>query len=223
MDDRDSDVNRRKYNIFGARPLPGDRRATPHLWLISYSDFMTILMIFFLLMYGYSYLAKDALFQMQGRQISYSEFSEKMHELKNRLDSNLQINEDLKKIVVQMPDNVLFSSGDARLAPEALRTIEELANSIKLVSGTVIVEGHTDNVPVVRGRYKSNWELSAARAFSVIDALTQAGVSPNRLSAWGFGENRPVAGNVRKADRRKNRRIEIVLLKKVSKSEPEEG
>jgi len=203
--------DRRNPSGYPTRPAYTDRRGTSHIWLISYSDFMTVLMIFFLAMYGYAYMAKMSL-RMKER-ITYSEFTNLMQQLKGRLDDKIEIQEDLEKITIKLPENMLFSSGRANLTPKATRTIEDLANSIKLVSGRIIVEGHTDTVPVVSGRYKDNWELSAARSFSVIDALTKGGVSPKRLSAWGFGENRPVAPNNTRRNRLKNRRIEIVLLK----------
>jgi|GEM_PF-2391131 len=195
-----------------------DRRST-HLWLISYSDFMTILMIFFLAMYGYAYMAKAALFQMQEKYISYSEFSKQMAELNVGLDKQIDVREDDKKIVFELPDRILFQSGQAKLTPTAMRAIDDLANSIKLVLGDVVVQGHTDNVPIAHGPYRSNWELSAARAFSVIEALTQAGVPAHRLSAWGFGEHRPLGNNRTSGGKMKNRRIEIVLLKKDEKGE----
>jgi chemotaxis protein MotB len=115
----------------------------------------------------------------------------------------------------------LFASGSATLSEDARTTLEELANSIKLTEGDVIIEGHTDNAPILGRRYKSNWELSAARAFSVINALSDRGIEPRRLAAWGFGENRPVAPNDGAVNMAKNRRIEIVILKKKAKTHQE--
>lgn len=199
----------------GARPAilapASDRRSSGHIWLISYADFMTILMIFFLVMYGYAYITKN---QLQPEStITYSEFSRKMAALKKDIGAEIDVTETFEKVTIEMEDDVLFGSGSAQLTDRAREAVEEMAKSIKLVEGRVIVEGHTDNVPVRRGPYRSNWELSAARAFSVIDALVKTGVEESRLAAWGFGENRPVASNDKENGRKRNRRIAIVLLK----------
>ena len=77
----------------------------------------------------------------------------------------------------------------------------------------MIVDGHTDNVPVVRGRYPSNWELSVARAVSVIEFMTDRGVSPEKLVAGGYGQYRPIHDNATEEHRALNRRIEITLIR----------
>jgi len=192
-----------------------ERRSFRQLWLISYSDFMTILMIFFLGMYGYTVLAKAAL-QKEAR-MSYSDFSIKMGRLKKDLGDQVQMTEDSGKIVLQLPERILFSSGQAVLNEGAKRTLSEFSESLKQVDGEIVVEGHTDDVPVKAGRFASNWELSAARAFSVIEELDRDGVPADRLAAWGFGQNRPIAPNKDATSRAKNRRIEIVLLKTKSR------
>ncbi len=191
-----------------------ERRAPRQLWLISYSDFMTILMIFFLAMYGYTYLAKAALLKNEKKISNYSQFTTQIQELQKSLGSQLRVQNDVDKIVIQLSDKILFASGSASVEPAAGPTLEELANSIKLVDGDVIVQGHTDNVPIRGGRYRSNWELSTARAFSVIKRLTEAGVPAQRLAAWGLGENRPITDNLTPEHRAENRRIEVVILKK---------
>jgi hypothetical protein len=78
---------------------------------------------------------------------------------------------------------------------------------------TLLVEGHTDNVPIRSGRYHTNWELSMARAYSVIQFMEQAGIEPRKLAGIGYGENRPASENTSAEGRAKNRRIEISLLK----------
>lgn len=202
------------------RPMvfSGERRSARQLWLISYADFMTILMIFFLAMYGYTYLAKTALIDMGKKKMSYSEFTERVQDIQKKIGDQMKVQDDTDKVVVQLSDQILFPSGSAALSAAASSPLEELANSIKLIDGEVIVQGHTDDIPVRAGRFKSNWELSAARAFSVIAALTSQGVGPERLAAWGFGENRPLADNSTMAGRAQNRRIEVVILKKKQKA-----
>jgi len=81
------------------------------------------------------------------------------------------------------------------------------------------IEGHTDNQPIQYSGWKSNWELSAARALSVLHYLAdEKGVAPVRLSAIGYGENQPVASNDTKEGRKENRRVEVVILPKMVKS-----
>ncbi len=199
-------ANRRK------RAPVGMHRDATNLWLISYSDFMTILFIFFLVMYGYAVLEKQQRMS-QGATISYDAFAKLMDRFEGVVGSaNVEITTDSNKTTVQMKDSVLFASGSSELTPNAKTTLAELSKSLKLVAGDVIVEGHTDNVPIFGGRYKSNWELSAARAFSVIEELTANGVPAKRLAAWGFGENRPISSNVEETGRRNNRRIEVIIF-----------
>lgn len=187
---------------------------TQGIWLISYADFMTILMIFFLCLYGYAALAKADAMRMHGRKNNNQLFSSMVDGLKKDLGSQITIENQVNKVVVQLPQEILFKSAHADLSSESVQTMSTLAASLKQVEGAIIVEGHTDNIPVARGGvYASNWELSAARAFSVIEALKKNGISEERLSAWGFGEHRPVASNVDENGREKNRRIEIVVLK----------
>jgi flagellar motor protein MotB len=188
------------------------KNAIQNLWLVSYADFMTIMMIFFLCMYGYSTLARAAAARLAKLPLSDDEFSLMVEDLKKNLGMAVEIKDSVNKITVQLQNEILFKSGQATL-PGVSNTLDILADSLKNNEGMVVVAGHTDNVPIHSGHFKSNWELSAARAFSVIEALTARGVPEHRLSAWGFGENRPVISNDSEVGRSKNRRIEIVILK----------
>jgi chemotaxis protein MotB len=196
------------------RPAPSaERRSASHLWLVSYSDFMTIMMIFFLGLYGYTVLAKARLMK-HTRTMSYSDFAAMVGKLKSSMGEGLEVQEGKGRVTLRLSDQILFASGQAELNQNAITSLAEIASSLKLLEGEIIVEGHTDNVPIHGGRFKSNWELSAARAFSVIEALNKGGVPEERMAAWGFGENRPLAGNDDEAGRAKNRRIEILVNKK---------
>jgi chemotaxis protein MotB len=164
-------------------------------------------------MYGYTYLAKEALLKQQPK-FSDRDFTNQIDDMKQKLGGKLKVQEDVDKVVLDLSDQILFASGHADLNPGAAATLDDLAKSVKLMNGDVIVQGHTDDVRIIGGRYRSNWELSAARSFSVIDALTRRGVPVQRLAAWGFGENRPVVANDSDEHRAQNRRIEVVILKK---------
>lgn len=200
------------YGGFGGR----QQSQSEHLWLISYSDFMTILMIFFLAMYGFTYLQKK---KNEPPPMTVDQFTAAVSQLKNDMGEQIRVIDEFDKVTVELGEGVLFASGSAQLGDRAARTLASLADSIKRMKGDVIVEGHTDDVPLARGaRYPSNWELSAARAFSVIQELKRGGVPGERLAAWGFGENRPRVANDSAENRRRNRRIDIVVLKQKTKN-----
>lgn len=117
------------------------------------------------------------------------------------------------RMVIQLPQDILFASGSANIGAEGRRTLQEVGTVIaELDDREFQVEGHTDDVPISTERFPSNWELSSARALSVVRLLIQAGVDPERVSGAGFGEFQPVASNDDAAGRRRNRRIEIVML-----------
>jgi chemotaxis protein MotB len=114
-------------------------------------------------------------------------------------------------IEIQMKSQMLFDSGSARLAPSAFGVLESVGSILAPVANGIRVEGHTDNVPISTLQFPSNWELSAARAASVVHFLMRLGVAPSRLAAIGFGEHRPVADNGRDEGRQRNRRVTIVV------------
>jgi chemotaxis protein MotB len=115
------------------------------------------------------------------------------------------------RMIVEMPAAVLFDSGSAELSKDGKQTMVRVAKILRSVPRhRFLVGGHTDNVPAVK-EYKSNWELSAARALQVTDTLIAHGVPPQRLVLAGYSEYDPVASNSSEAGRQKNRRIEIIL------------
>ena len=117
------------------------------------------------------------------------------------------------RMVIQLPQDILFASGSATIGADGRSTIQEIGSVLAELSDREFqVEGHTDNVPISTERFPSNWELSSARALSVVRLLIQAGVSPESVSGAGFGEFHPVASNEDATSRRRNRRIEIVML-----------
>lgn len=120
---------------------------------------------------------------------------------------------DRGRMVIQLPQDILFPSGSATLSGDGSRTLREVAAVLATLEGRSFqVEGHTDNVPISTAQFPSNWELSSARALSVVRVLTQGGVPPESLSGAGYGEYQPVALNDAPDSRRLNRRIEIVML-----------
>lgn len=117
------------------------------------------------------------------------------------------------RMVIQLPQDVLFASGSATVGAEGRSTLSQVGAVLAdLPDRAFQVEGHTDDVPIATERFPSNWELSSARALSVVRVLVQAGVPPENVSGAGYGEYQPVASNADPEGRRRNRRIEIVML-----------
>jgi len=144
-------------------------------------------------------------------------------------DMSMQIKDS--GLVIVLSDKILFDSGQAKIRKEAYPVLNEVASAIrtKVPGKNIGVSGHTDNVPVTKSKWGTNWELSTARATNVLRYLEKKGLSSRKLSATGYGKHRPVASNRTEAGKSKNRRVEIVVLpefveegrKKVKKGVPD--
>ncbi len=119
-------------------------------------------------------------------------------------------------LVVTFVSEILFDSGKAEIRSEGEGILQKIASVLKDASASrdIAVEGHTDNQPIKYSGWKSNWELSTARATSVVHFLVSQGLSPQVLQATGYGEYRPVGSNAAAEGRQRNRRVEIVILPK---------
>ncbi len=117
------------------------------------------------------------------------------------------------RMVLELPMDILFDTGKAKLSEEGTAALVELA---KIADKEFQVEGHTDNVPIYNERFPSNWELASARALVVLKTLQGAGIAPQQLSAAAFGEFKPAADNGSDEGKAKNRRIEIVIVPDLS-------
>jgi chemotaxis protein MotB len=116
------------------------------------------------------------------------------------------------RLVLQLPNDVLFDSGSANVKPAGKAALNDIATALKSVPDRAFqVSGHTDNVPIGGGAYGSNWELSTDRAVHVLKILLSDGVSAQQVSAAGYGEFDPISSNDSPDGRAKNRRIEITL------------
>lgn len=140
-------------------------------------------------------------------------FKQFLRKLKSMIDAGqLRVVMRAGRLVIQLPNDVLFDSGQRSLKTAGKQALVELAKVLVTVTGRSFqVTGDTDNVPIHTERFPSNWELSTARAVEVVHFLTSQGVDPHALSAAGYGEFDPVASNDTAEGRAKNRRIEIVL------------
>jgi chemotaxis protein MotB len=113
---------------------------------------------------------------------------------------------------VEIQSDILFASGVAVPSPVALATVRKLGQVLRGEPNAVRVEGYTDDVPIRTAAFPSNWELSTARAASVVHALADEGVDPGRLAVVGYGEHQPVADNTTVEGRNANRRVLLVIL-----------
>jgi len=116
-------------------------------------------------------------------------------------------------VFIKFPGKILFELGEADLKPKAKKILEKITPLLKDYSRSynIRIEGHTDNLPIHNKRFSSNWELSAARAISVVKYFQEKGLSSERLSAAGYGEYRPLVPNDTADNRALNRRIEILI------------
>jgi len=149
--------------------------------------------------------------ELEEKTKTYDDLMAKMD--KEIKDGKVAISKLKGRMTVSLKDKILFSSGQVKLNPEGEEALAKLAEVLTTLNDKVIqVEGHTDNVPIKSKRFPTNWELSTARALTVVRFLQEQGVDPARLSAAGYSEFQPIAPNDTPENKSKNRRIEIVLL-----------
>jgi chemotaxis protein MotB len=117
---------------------------------------------------------------------------------------------------LNLPDSLLFGSGDAEPHYDAFDVVDKIAKVLKGGDNAVRVEGFTDNKAIKTQRFPSNWELSAARASAVVRMLTMDGIEPERLAAVGYGQYQPVARNDTEEGRKRNRRVVLLISRDAS-------
>ncbi len=115
-------------------------------------------------------------------------------------------------IELEMNSQLLFLSGEAELSSKAIPVLKKVAEVIRRLPNVINIEGHTDDIPIDTLEFPSNWDLSSARATSVVREFVHNRISPKRLSAVGYGEFHPVADNTNENGRIKNRRVVLVLM-----------
>jgi|Deesub1362B_J571_1020462.scaffolds.fasta_scaffold00125_41 chemotaxis protein MotB len=211
----------------------------PDRWVISYADFITLLFAFFTTMYAISHVDRGKLEMFTGSVRAAFKTAPQtgiavIESIKPVESELLQIGEDLKEVIeesagmrginviveekgvrVVFPDSVIFESGSAEIKDECKPILSAVASIIKRTKNDIVIEGHTDNVPIRNAKYSSNWELSVARATSVLMYLLKdKSIDPSRFSVAGYGQYRPVAPNTTAEGRAKNRRVEIIFLKR---------
>jgi len=198
------------------------------LWMIPFADLMSVMVILFLALYGFSYnmkkseyekaiatLQKELGVESADKKIKDMDLTKKVEEdlKKQILAGELGVEVTTSKIKLTFAAPVLFDSGSATLKAGAKEILRSVSENLKKMDSPVLVEGHTDAARMLGKKFKSNRELSLMRAFSVINHLVEGGVPAAKLSAFGYGEYRPVVPNDTEAGRAKNRRIEITIMR----------
>jgi chemotaxis protein MotB len=138
-------------------------------------------------------------------------FMKKMKE--QEMEESVKVKVTETGIAIKLADAMTFPTGSDNPYPEVIKPLKNVAKILdKYPDAHVRVEGHTDDVPISTAKFPSNWELSAARALSIVKLLSQySKIDPGRLSAVGYGEHRPMVPNTSVQNRGKNRRIEIYI------------
>jgi chemotaxis protein MotB len=184
-------------------------------WIVTFADLMALLFSFFVLLTSLSTAPKNC----NGLA--------KYFEDNRRLYQSFELRNSKLECVITLPSDFLFRSGEDALQRRALQRLEPLFEKVKSLKehekDLIIVEGHTDDVPIRNRRFPSNWELSSARATNVANFLRRVGLPEKRLSIHAYADQRPyvpylddfgkpLAGRALQAARQRNRRVEIILV-----------
>ena len=210
---------------------------TTDLWIVPYADFMSVLMILFLLLFAFAYTSRkeknytqiiSSLQTEMGGKVSQSLKNELQERQKSeqteaqlndiieklKLSKYVTVHKDLERIKLTLNVPILFEVGKCELHGEFKSILHEIALILKGIDNDIVIEGHTDNIPLHGvGKMRSNWELSQGRALSVIRFFTNnEGIPSRRFAAAGYGEYHPIFPNDSDEHRSSNRRIEINIL-----------
>lgn len=209
-------------------------------WMVTYGDMMSLLLTFFVLLLSFSSIQeskfKEAIGSLQmalgvlsgprmvmpstqpplPRSRVSNQIKVQMKKVKSYLEmagvgGSVEVNPTKEGYVIRFSSPLLFDTGSAELRDEAKGLLAEITSIVGAFRNTLRIEGHTDNVPIHNSRYPSNWELSTARALTVLKFMNAQGVDPARLSAAGYGEFRPIAPNDTPEHRMLNRRVELYV------------
>ncbi len=212
-------------------------------WVVTFSDLMTLLLTFFVLLLSMSSLdrqnisrifsmlpGKSGILNRQAwngnkelpdQEWNYNRLSELMtriSELQRKKESeirpgDIKIISKSKGMVLIIANKILFEKGKATLSPKAKQLLDVIGDFLDQCSNRISIEGHSDNTPIKTAQFPSNWELSGARALSVLEYFTRVrGMPSSRFRIAAFGDTRPLVPNTTERNRAMNRRIEIVIL-----------
>jgi chemotaxis protein MotB len=136
------------------------------------------------------------------------------YELRDEIQKGtIQVSMEPRGLMISFRQAALFPPGLDEIAPESYASIEKIARALRKIPNPARLEGHTDSVPIHNSRFRSNWELSAARSIALLTVLTEElGISTERVSIAGYADTTPVASNETDDGRTKNRRVDILIL-----------
>ncbi|PRF40489.1 motility protein B [Burkholderia multivorans] len=195
-------------------------------WLISYADLITTLMVLFLALYVLQLAKFNALEARERTRARLDDAAARTAEPQAparvpawvaQLDAlkaggRISLVKAPHGIEIGIDAGILFHVGDAHLLPDALPVLERIAQALgPHASGDILVEGHTDSVPIANAKYESNWELSSARAGAVVRYLAERGIAPHRLAAVGRADTQPLVAGDDASSRARNRRVTIFV------------
>lgn len=150
-----------------------------------------------------------------GLKNPYDALVEQVQDIINEsgLTESIKIREEDTGVVLQLSESILFDTGRADLKPESTKVLDIISKLIPSIQNDIMVQGHTDNVPINSSTYKSNWELSTQRAVGVVKYFIEnKGLDPTRFSATGYGEYKPLVDNTTAENRAINRRVDILIV-----------
>jgi chemotaxis protein MotB len=222
--------------VIGGAPH-GEEEGGEGNWLVSYADMMTLLVGFFVILLSFSNpdqakfdeMRKAVAAQFGGSfEVPYGEIANRMRDALNKLGLGDQVVIKTTDLGVEISflGTVFFDTGSAEIKAEATTLLKQIIPQIQNESKdfNVVIEGHTDDIPIRTGGFKNNWELSSMRACRVLGAFEEAGYAKLNLTAVGYGDARPTvpnrdaAGNAIPQNQGQNRRVVIKLLKKAAPS-----
>ncbi|MDF1565879.1 MAG: OmpA family protein [Deltaproteobacteria bacterium] len=198
-------------------------------WLITYSDMTTLLLAFFLLIYAFTVMGDqgresllDAL-NLIDKNTPAEELDEPLAALREKADQIAEmmgqeaeekpwVQATESEVTIGLPAGITFASGSAKLNPAASKHLAHAARVLQGPGQLIRIEGHTDDIPVLGGAYRSNWHLSVARAQTVVQIFVAEGIKPRQIEVAGYADTRPRDTNETPQGRANNRRIEIKLL-----------
>ena len=205
----------------------GDKEGSDS-WLLTYSDMITLILTFFVILLAVSKIdpvkleivaqsMNQAMDKSMKKQVTIEQLVDDIKKLiiKEDMEDLVEVNVTPRGVAVSAKGKVLFPSGSAELLSTSSRLLQQLKDIIMETPYNIAVEGHTDNVPIsgaLQQFYPSNWELSSARASSIVRYLIQSGINSERLRAEGYADIDPVASNNTEEGRARNRRVSIVFL-----------
>jgi len=217
-----------------------EEQDNPDRWVVSYADFITLMFAFFTVMYAVSRVDNAKLGEFVGSTRAafgprvpakakpvpviegiapvFPAAEQVKRDAVRMIEMSgasgvVSVRPDDRGLVLSMGEHALFDAGQAQAKPSSEVALAAVAAIIRKAGCKAIVEGHTDSLPISNARYASNWELSTARATSVLAKfLEEHGVLPERVSAAGYAEFRPIATNATPEGRVRNRRVDVVLL-----------